>query len=138
MGSLFTSPKARFLVALGHQQKDRSSHRLCLLRSFLPFTSPFALVQASLNLVVATLLVFLPSRDQTAQTSQPLTRLNPLRIQTLAISRRILQRNLRDRMTPADRVKPPQHVKHWISLVGGTQPSSGLDRTALRRHLLLP
>jgi len=50
MSSLFTSPKTRFLVALGHHRKDRPYRRLFLLRSIPPSTSPFALARASPNL----------------------------------------------------------------------------------------
>jgi hypothetical protein len=77
MGPLSTSPKARFPVALGHQRKDRPYRQLHLLRSFVPSTSPFALTRVAPSLVVATLLVLCPSRDLTAQTSDPRTRLNP-------------------------------------------------------------
>jgi len=50
MSSLFTNPKTRFLVALGHHRKDRPYRRLYLLRSLPLFTSPFSLARASPNL----------------------------------------------------------------------------------------
>lgn len=80
MGSLSTSPKARFPVALGHRRKDRPYRQLHLLRSFIPFPSPFALPRVASRLVAAALLVFRPSRDLTAQTSEPLTRLSPCKL----------------------------------------------------------
>jgi hypothetical protein len=43
MGSLSAVQKDCFLVALGHQRKDRSYRQLRLLRSLVPSTSPFAL-----------------------------------------------------------------------------------------------
>jgi len=133
MGPLFTSPKARFLVALDHQHKDRPYSWLHLLRSFVPSTSPFALARASPSLVAVPLLVFCPSKDQTAQTLEPITRLNPCESTRLLSPGESSNATSGTESTPADWVKPPQHVKHWLSFVGSPQPSSGLDRTALRR-----
>ncbi len=138
MAFLFTSPKARFPVRLDHQRKDRPYRQLHLLRSFLPSTSPFALTRVAPSLVADALLVSVPSRDLTAQTSDPLTRLNPCRSK-LEPSPEGSDPRLQGLNSPLDsRVKPPQYEKHWLSFVGSTQPSSGLDRTALRRQILLP
>jgi len=116
MGSLFTSPKARFPVALGHQQKDRPYRRLHLLRSFLPSTSPFALARANRTLVAVTLLGSCPSKDQTAQTSEPQTRLNPCESKHLPSPEESGNATSGTESTPADRVKPPQHSETLAQL----------------------
>jgi len=109
MGSLLTNPKVCFPVALGHQQRSRLLCQLHLLRILLSFASPFALSRASPRLVADTLLVSCPSRDQTAQTLEPLTHLSPCRLKT----RRTRRNDSRHRgaSTPQRRVKPPQHPK---------------------------
>jgi hypothetical protein len=82
---------------------------------------------------------FCPSRDLTAQTSDPQTRLDPCR-PTLEPSPEGSDPRLQGPGRPlGSRVKPPQHNElNWLSFVGSPQPSSGLDRTASRRQLLLP
>jgi hypothetical protein len=110
MGSLSTGPKARFPVALGHQRKDRPYRQLHLLRSFLPSTSPFAPTRVSPSLVADTLLVFCPSRDLTAQTLDPQTRLNPCGL-TLEPSPAGSDPRLQGPSRPlGSRVKPPQNI----------------------------
>jgi hypothetical protein len=108
--SLSTGPKARFPVALGHQRKDRPYRQLHLLRSFTPSTSPFAPVRVSPNLVAATLLVFCPSRDLTAQTLDPRTRLSPCG-NRLEPSPAGSDPRLQGPSRPlGSRVKPPQNI----------------------------
>lgn len=63
MGSLFTRPKPRFPIALGHRQRSHPLCQLHLLRSLDPSLSPFALTRASSSLVADALLVFCPSKD---------------------------------------------------------------------------
>ena len=110
MDSLFTSPKARFPVVLGHRRKDRPYRQLHLLRSFLPSTSPFALTRVSPSLVADALLVSCPSRDQTAQTLDPVPRLSPCR-PTLEPSPEGSDPRLQGLSSPlGSRVKPLQHI----------------------------
>jgi len=109
MASLFTSPKARFLVHLGHRRKDRPYRQLHLLRSLTPSSSPFALIRASPNLSGRYSLGLLPSRDQTAQTLDPQTRLNPCEPKHLPSPVESGSATSGTESTPADRVKPPQH-----------------------------
>ena len=129
MGPLSTGPKARFPVALGHRRKDRPYRQLHLLRSFLPSTSPFALTRVAPSLVAVTLLVFCPSRDQTAQTSDPRTRLRPCGL-TLEPSPAGSDPRLQGPSRPlGSRVKPPQN-KNCTGSASSAVPSPLQDRTA--------
>jgi len=128
MGPLSTGPKARFPVALGHRRKDRPYRQLHLLRSFLPSTSPFALTRVAPSLVAVTLLVLCPSRDQTAQTSEPRTRLDPCGPSSKPLPEDRF-RDSRDRVDPWRRVKPPQN-KNCTGSASSAVPSPLQDWTA--------
>jgi hypothetical protein len=130
MDFLSTGPKARFPVALGHRRKDRPYRQLHLLRSFIPFSSPFALPRVASRLVAAALLVFCPSRDLTAQTSEPRTRLSPCGPK-LAPSPEGSDSRLQGPNRPlGSRVKPPQNR---IALAQLRRQSPALFRTGPHR-----
>jgi hypothetical protein len=138
MGPLSTGPKARFPVALGHRRKDHPYRQLHLLRSFLPSASPFALTRVAPGLVAVTLLVVLPLSRPNRPNLGASTRLSPCGPNSNPLPKDRI-RDLRDRVDPWSRVKPPQNNElNWISFVGSPQPSSGLDRTTSRWQLLLP
>jgi len=147
MDFLFTSPKARFPVVLGHQRKDRPNRQLHLLRSFIPSTSPFALTRVSPSLVADALLVLCPSRDLTAQTSDPVTRLSSCEPR-LEPSPEGSDPRLQGLSSPlGSRVKPPQHTNVLAQLrrqspalfrtgpyrlVGGNPPPLTFQQTVSR------
>jgi len=61
-----------------------------------------------------------------------------LQTQARTISRRVRFATSGTESTPGPGETSPEQELHWISFVGSSQPSSGLDRTASRRQLLLP
>jgi len=80
--------------------------------------------------VAVTLLGLCPSKDQTSQTSEPITRLNPCELKHLPSPGESGNATSGTESAPADRVKPPQHSKTLDQL---RRQSPALFRTGPHR-----
>jgi len=82
------------------------------------------------TLVAVALLSFCPSKDLTAQTLEPLTRLNPCESKHLLSPGESSNATSGTESTPADWVKPPQHL---VTLAQLRRQSPALFRTGPHR-----